>query len=113
MKYLLIPFFAAGILVACSPKTTEIVEVEQATEETASSSEGDMPKADIGEGKVIFLEDCITCHSYTSGPHSVEDLDNFSKEQISAVLPKMIENAELTDEQARQIRAYIFWELEN
>lgn len=111
MKYLVFVLVAAGFLVACTPKTSEVVEVAETSEET--TTDGDMPKADIGEGKVIYLRDCITCHGYTSGPKSVEGLDNFSKAQIDAVLPKMIENAHLDKTQARQVTAYLYWELEN
>ncbi|MCJ8291501.1 MAG: hypothetical protein HRT58_16970 [Crocinitomicaceae bacterium] len=112
MKHLFIAFTAAGFLVACSPKTTEIIEVTETVEETTSSTNGDMPKADIGEGKVVFLKNCLTCH-YGNGPSSAETIDNFSKKQFENILPKMIKNAELNTEQSRQVKAYIFWELEN
>ena len=62
MKYLFLAFTAAALLVACNPKTAEIIEVTETTEETATSTEGDMPKADIGEGKVVFLTKCTRCH---------------------------------------------------
>jgi hypothetical protein len=57
MKYLLIAFSAAVFLIACTPKTTEIITVEETNSET-TTSDSDMPKADIGEGKVVFLEKC-------------------------------------------------------
>ncbi len=112
MKYLFIAFTAAAFLVACSPKTAEIIEVTETAEETATSTDGDMPKADIGEGKVVFLTKCTKCH-YGNGPSSPETIDNYSKKQFEAILPKMIKNAELNEEQARQVSAYLFWELEN
>ena len=112
MKYLFIAFIVAAFLVACSPKTTEIVEVTETTEETTNSVEGDMPKADIGEGKVVFLENCIGCH-YGNGPSSAEALNSYSQAQIDAILPKMLKNADLNEEQSRQVAAYIAWELEN
>lgn len=105
MKYLFIAFTSAAFLVACSPKTSEIIEVTE-------TSEGDMPKADIGEGKVVFLKKCLTCH-YGNGPTSAETIDNYSKERIEAILPKMIKNAELNEEESRQVSAYLFWEIEN
>lgn len=112
MKYLLIAFTAAGFLIACSPKTTEIITVEESVEETTTTTDGDMPKADIGEGKVVFLENCIGCH-YGKGPNSAEDLDKYSPTKIASILPKMIKNAELNDEQSRQVTAYIEWEIAN
>ncbi|MDG1330692.1 MAG: cytochrome c [Crocinitomicaceae bacterium] len=111
MKNLVFVLAAAGFLIACTPKTSEIVEVAETSEETAT--DGDMPKADIGEGKVIFLKDCIPCHTDYTGPTSVERLKNYSKERVDAVLPKMINNAELNETQSRQITAYLHWELEN
>lgn len=112
MKYLFIVFAAATFLVACSPKTTEIVKVTQTEEETATSTDGDMPKADIGEGKVVFLTKCLSCH-YGNGPTSAEEIDNYSKERIETILPKMIKNAELSEDESRQVSAYLFWEIEN
>lgn len=112
MKYLLIAFTAAGFLIACSPKTTEIITVEETVEETTTTTDSDMPTSDIGEGKVVFLENCIGCH-YGKGPNSASDLDNYSKAKIDAVLPKMLKNAELNAEKSRQVSAYIHWEIEN
>lgn len=108
MKYLLIPLLAAGFLIACSPKTTEVVAVEEGT----TSTNDDMPKADIGEGKVVFLKSCTGCH-YGNGPSSPETIQNYTKEQYEAILPKMFENAELNEDQSRQVSAYIYWKLEN
>lgn len=107
MKYLLIALTAAGFLMACTPKTTEIITVEETT-----TIDNDMPKADIGEGKVVFLNYCIGCH-YGVGPTSAEQIDNYSKEKFDVVLPRMIQNAELNEDQSRQVTAYIHWELEN
>lgn len=111
MKYLFIPFVTVTLLVACTPKTTEIIEIVEETTETTESI-GEMPKADIAEGKVVFLNSCVGCH-YGVGPASAESIDEYSKEKFDAVLPDMIKAAELNEEQARQVRAYIYWELEN
>ena len=114
MKYLFIAFTAAAFLVACSPKTVEIIEVTETSEETATSNDGDMPKADIGEGKVVFMTKCMGCHGgYAPGPTTVAAIDDFSKERYEAALPRMIKNAELNKEEARQVSAYLFWEIEN
>ena len=112
MKYLVIVFAALGFLVSCTPKTSEVVEVVETTEEEVTLTDGDMPKADIGEGKVVFLKNCTGCH-YGNGPSSPESIHNYTKEQYDAILPKMFENAELNADQSRQVAAYIYWELEN
>ncbi|MFT5778676.1 MAG: hypothetical protein ACI837_001632 [Crocinitomicaceae bacterium] len=103
MKHLFLAFAAVGLLIACTPKTAEIVPVVTETETTEES----MPLADIGEGKVIWLTDCTKCHY---GQKVIED---YTKLQWEGILPKMIKNAKLNDDKARQIRAYVYWELEN
>lgn len=115
MKYLFIALTAAAFLVACNPKTTEIIQVTETVEETSSSTDSDMPKADIGEGKVVFLTKCTECHKsdYINGPVNALGIDNYSKERIEAILPKMLKNAELNEEESRQVSAYLFWEIEN
>ena len=111
MKHLVFVFAAAGLLAACTPKTSEVVEVVETAEEE-TTTDGDMPKADIGEGKVVFLNKCTGCH-YGNGPSSPESIHNFTKAQYQAILPKMFENAELNADESRQVSAYIYWELEN
>lgn len=102
MKYLFPTLFIAsvGVLIGCAPQTTEAVtsDVEETTEE--------MPKAAIGEGKVIYLDDCSKCH----GTKVVED---YTKEQWDKILPNMIKKAELDATQGAQVSAYVYWELEN
>ncbi|MFK7783716.1 MAG: hypothetical protein AB8B56_01300 [Crocinitomicaceae bacterium] len=112
MKYLLFTLIVAGTIVACSPKTTEVVTTVETTEEVVTSNDGDMPTADIGEGKVVFLKNCTGCH-YGNGPSDVKTIHNYSKSQFEAILPKMFKNAELNKDQSRQVSAYIYWELEN
>jgi mono/diheme cytochrome c family protein len=65
-----------------------------------------MPKADIGEGKVIFLRDCGKCHYG-------KNIESYTKEQWANILPRMTKKAELDETETRQITAYIAWELEN
>ena len=102
MKKLLLVFTAGAFLLSCSPKTAEIVETT--TDET--SSEGDMPKADIGEGKVVFLKNCTSCHY-------AKDIKSYTNDQWANILPRMVKKAELDDVQERQVTAYINWEISN
>lgn len=113
MKYLLFTFSTVGFLIACSPKTTEIITDVQTEEVDVTSSDPNMPKSDIGEGKVVFLENCISCHYGRSTENVPALVDSYSKEEWSTILPKMIQQAELDDEKSRQVSAYIYWELEN
>lgn len=113
MKYLLVVLTVTSFLVSCNPKTSEIIEVAETVEEAETSTTGGMPKSDIGEGKVVFLTNCIDCHYGRSANRVPELVDSYTKEQWANILPKMVIQAELNDEKSRQIAAYIAWELEN
>lgn len=109
MKYLLFSFATIALLIACSPKTTEIVAVE----ENSSTTEETMPKSDIAEGKVVFLENCIDCHYGRSRDNVSGLVDSYSEAEWNEILPRMIKQAELDAEKTRQVSAYIYWEIEN
>ena len=87
---------------------TVIVIASQSCKSTSeiSDSDGGMIKADIGEGKVIFMRDCTKCHAQKT-------VENFTSAQWSNILPRMIVKAQLNDTESRQVTAYIEWELEN
>ncbi|MCH2225554.1 MAG: hypothetical protein MK066_12360 [Crocinitomicaceae bacterium] len=101
MKNILFGFIASTLLLACSPKTT----TEVITESSDTTNDG-MPKADIAEGKVVYLKDCGRCHYQKS-------VDGYTKEQWSNILPRMAKKAELDETETRQIEAYITWELDH
>ncbi len=84
---LFIAFVAVLFLVASSPKTTEIIQVTETTKETADSTDGDMPKTDIDEENIVFLNKCTGYHKSDFVNHSVNTLaiDNYSKEQSRQV----------------------------
>ncbi len=113
MKFLIIALSILGLLAACSPKTTEIIEASNSAEVDESSPDGSIPKADIGEGKLVFLTDCIDCHYGRSVDNAQSVIDSYSKAQWDEILPKMIKKAELDEVKARQVSAYVYWEIEN
>lgn len=96
MKKIAIYLSVGLVAVACSPKTAETV--------TEPVTETPMPKADIGEGKVVYLKDCSKCH----GAKMIHD---YTSKQWARILPSMIKKAGLNDEKARQVTAYVDWEL--
>ena len=65
-----------------------------------------MPTTPIGEGKVVLLTKCAKCHD-------APDVDSYSKEKWDKVLNPMIKKANLTEEEANKVTAYVYWELEN
>lgn len=102
MKKLTYLFGFAVFVVACSPKTTEAITED--VSETEVNEE--MPKAAIGEGKVVYLKDCTKCH----GAKKIED---FTPEQWANILPRMVKKAQLNEKDAYNVEAYITWEIEN
>jgi len=100
MKKLLIGFGTLALIIGCSPKTVEVVtEIDHTADAT-------MPKAAIGEGKIVFLESCGKCHG-------LKPIENFSKEQWAGILPGMIRQARLDHSKADQVTQYINWEISN
>lgn len=87
---------------------TLIVVAIQSCKNTSeiSTNENGLTKTDIGEGKVVFMRDCTRCH----GQKKVE---NFTTTQWSNILPRMIIQAQLNDDESRQVKAYVEWELDN
>lgn len=100
MKKLLIVFAGGLALVACKSAATVVEEVETVEETT------EMPTTAIGEGKVVLLTKCAKCHE-------APVVDNYSKERWGQVLGPMIKKANLTEEEANNLSAYVSWELEN
>lgn len=86
-------------MVAC--KTTEVVEEVIENKETT-----EMPKSAVGEGKLVLLTKCAKCHE-------APEVDKYSKEKWDKILPPMIKKAQLTEEEANNVSAYVYWELEN
>ena len=70
------------------------------------TDENGMIKADIGEGKVIYMRDCTRCHEQ-------KKVENFTSAQWANILPRMIIQAQLDETASRQVTAYVEWELEN
>lgn len=83
-------------IVSCSPKTTEVA--------TEPVSEKEMPTSDIAEGKVVLLKNCAKCHE-------MKPIHDYTSGQWTKILPEMIKKSRLNEEEARQITAYVNWEL--
>ena len=93
-KYLLI--FVAGItMLACAPKSAEIV-----TEEASPA----IPSASVSKGKTIYETKCIKCHA-------LKTIKNHTTEQWAMILPKMAIKAKLINDQEALVNEYIQWEL--
>ena len=62
--------------------------------------------ADVSAGKVIFNNDCAKCHS-------AKVIDDYTQQQWTGILRKMIIKAKLDETKASQVTQYVNWELEN
>lgn len=100
MKKLLLLFAAGLTFVACKTAATATEEMESTEEST------EMPTTAIGEGKVVLLTKCAKCHE-------TPEVDKYSKEKWDKILPAMIKKANLNEEEANNVSAYVYWELEN
>jgi mono/diheme cytochrome c family protein len=76
------------------------------TSEIAQTDESGMLSPDVGEGKVIFMRDCTRCHEE-------KKVKDFTAAQWENILPRMIIQAQLNDDEGRQVTAYVEWALEN
>jgi len=115
MKYLLFVTLAVGALIACSPRTTEVITADNSTEETTvtSSSPTSFDETKVDAGKALFADKCISCHYGRRSDDIPGLVDSFSEERWDEILPKMIDNAKLNAEETEQINQYIYWEISN
>ncbi|MGB1518315.1 MAG: hypothetical protein ACPG8K_04365 [Crocinitomicaceae bacterium] len=100
MKNIFLLVSAVIILMACK-SGLEVVEVAELPQET-----NEMPKIPVAEGKVVLMTKCARCHD-------LPDVDSYSKEKWDKVLPPMILKANLSEDEANNVTAYVYWELEN
>lgn len=98
-----ITFLAASliILAACTPKTTEIIEIKE-VETVEEKSE--FPTTDIAQGNQLYLENCGKCHKFKT-------ITNYNEEQWSKIVPNMCAKAKLDASAESQILNYVLWEI--
>lgn len=101
MKKILFLGASIVVLAACSEKTTT-----SAVEPVVSEPSGSEMTADATQGKQIYQASCQRCHA-------LKNIDDFSKEQWSRILPSMSKKAKLEPDQTAFVDAYIQWELQN
>lgn len=83
------------ILGACSPKTAEVVVVEEKSE---------FPTVDVAEGNKLYLENCGKCHKFKT-------IANYDEAQWNKIVPKMAAKAKLDLAQENKILQYVLWEI--
>jgi cytochrome c5 len=83
------------LLIACSPKTSEVVEVK--TEEKIEVIE---ESARVAEGRKVYNEYCGKCHK-------LKDVPSFTQAQWKTIVPDMAKKSKLTLEQESAVMNYV------
>lgn len=99
MKKLVFTFSAIALLVACSPKTTEVIEKVETLE---TEKTNDFPNGEIAEGDYLFSEHCGKCHDLPKAAKYTET--NWRK-----IVPEMAKEAKLDATQENKILQYVLW----
>ena len=91
-------FFAASLtmLVACSPKTAEVVEKVENEE---------YPTAAIGEGSALYAANCGKCHK-------LKTVTDYTAEQWQKIVPPMAQKAKLDATQQDKVLQYVLWRVQ-
>lgn len=102
-------FFALStlvLIVACSPKTAEVVEVvtETTTETTTETAVLRKPSVEESEGMTIYNANCGKCHDF-------KVISDYSMERWSKIVPNMSAKAKLDATQESKIMAFVKWQL--
>lgn len=86
------------ILAACSPKTTEIIEVVEVEESVPDA----FPSAEVAEGSQLYNDNCGKCHKF-------KVMSDYTQEQWKVIVPEMAEKAKLDETQENKILQYVLW----
>jgi len=86
------------VMVACSPKTTEAIEVVE-VEETVPDA---FPSAEVAEGSQLYTDNCGKCHKF-------KVMSDYTQEQWKVIVPDMAEKAKLDETQENKILQYVLW----
>ncbi len=93
MKKLFFTFSAITLLIACSPKTAEVV---------GPTMPIDYPSSDVAEGDHLYNENCGKCHKFKT-------ITKYSEEQWRKIVPKMAEKAKIDATKENKILQYVLW----
>lgn len=102
MKQIILILFTLALVVACAPKTTEVIEV--VSEPDAESTIMRKPSLEESEGMALYNANCNKCHD-------LEVISNYSLERWTKIVPDMSAKAKLNAVQESKIMAYVKWQL--
>jgi len=91
-----------ALVVACAPKTAEVIEV--VTESNSETTILRKPSVEESEGMALYNTNCNKCHD-------LEVISNYSLERWTKIVPNMSAKAKLDATQESKIMAYVKWQL--
>lgn len=90
---LILAFGAAITLIACAPKTAEVVKpVEKPS----------FPTTEIAEGSTLYQENCGKCHK-------LKTVTSYSAEEWQKIVPRMAKKAKIDASAESKVLAYVLW----
>lgn len=105
MKKVFFALTTLALIVACTPKTAEVVEVVTVTtEETTEAAVMRKPSVEESEGMTLYNTNCNKCHE-------LKTISDFSAESWQKIIPNMAKQAKLDATQESRIMAYVNWQL--
>jgi cytochrome c peroxidase len=105
MKKVFFALSTLAIIVACTPKTAEVVEVVKGTtEETTEAVVMRKPSVEESEGMTLYNAHCGKCHEHKT-------ISDYSFERWTKIVPNMASQAKLDATQESKIMAYVKWQL--
>jgi cytochrome c1 len=96
MKKTLILIFIGATIIACSPKTGELI--------TTESAPITFPTTELANGFELYKANCAKCHK-------LKKEMNYSKEKWAKILPRMAKKAKLNAAQEKSISDYVYWRI--
>lgn len=105
MKKVIFTLSSLALLVACTPKTAEVVEViTETTTETTEEVVMRKPSVEEYEGMTLYNAHCGKCHDFKT-------ISDYSMESWTKIVPNMSAKAKLDATQESKIMAYVKWQL--
>lgn len=98
------PLITMGVgLLGCMTLEQMAPPVDQDLVQLSATSDAPVRanEATLARGRHVFINKCISCHS-------LEPVGRYSVEEWNTIIPEMAEEANLTEGQQADLRAYVF-----
>lgn len=93
MRQITYTFMALILLVACAPKTAEVVTTAEPVT---------FPSSDVAEGSKLYAENCGKCHKLKAE-------SNYTQEEWKKIVPRMAVKAKIDAAAENKVLQYVLW----